>query len=155
MHPVSNLAGPGVISRASIGLTQARRLSYYPVRRSSSSMPLYAQKQAGISAEANKLVIGPFFFLLFLSRIVHVEPEVLSLGDGANRTCQGLGVLSEGVQSMEIRNERAQILLAVHKLSIYSRRLLFGKNILDTQTRLFREFDLARGSGRHSIWGTR
>ena len=115
----------------------------------------YTQKQAGLSAEANKLVIGPFFFLLFLSRIVHVEPEVLSLGDGANRTCQGLGVLSEGVQSMEIRNERAQILLAVHKLSIYSRRLLFGKNILDTQTRLFREFDLARGSGRHSIWGTR
>ena len=48
---------------------------------------------------------------------------------------------------MEIRNERVQILLAVHKLSIYGRRLFFGKNILHTQTRLFRGFDLARRSG--------
>ena len=89
MHPASNRAGPGVISRASIGLTQARRLSYYTVATFFFIFhaSAYTQKQAGMSAEANKLVIGPFF-LLFLSPIVHVEPEVLSLGDRANSTCQ-------------------------------------------------------------------
>jgi hypothetical protein len=128
MHPASNRAGPGVISRASIGLTQARRLSYYTVRRSSSSMPPHMHRSKQVTYKRRSQQAGNWAFLLvFLSPIVHVEPEALSLGDGANRTCQGLGVLSEGVQSIEIRNERVQILLAVHKLSIYGRRLLFEK----------------------------
>ena len=68
MHLASNRTGPGMISRATTGVTQARRLSYYTVRHSSSSLLPYAQKQAGTSAEANRLVIVIFrlsFFLLY------------------------------------------------------------------------------------------